>query len=107
MNQALATDEFSPKENSLLADKSQATYLDLKEFGFTFDDCITIDSYEKWASSRELLEKSEVLGLDTETIPSFIKWEPERTALLQVANGTKIFLFDFLSKTWDPVRFCL
>ena len=105
MNRALAVDEFGPKENNLLADKSQATYLDLKESGITMDDCIMIDTYEKWQSSREFLEKSTILGLDTETIPAFVKWEPERTALLQVANHKKIFFFDFLAKTWDTVTF--
>lgn len=54
---------------------------------------IVVDTPEKAASAVDFLSKSDILGIDTETRPSFKKGIVHKVALLQVATHDVCFLF--------------
>lgn len=61
---------------------------------FAFDGKIyVIQSESEALRAVEVLRRSPILGIDTETRPSFRKGETHKVALLQVANEQVCFLF--------------
>lgn len=61
---------------------------------YAFDGKIYVVQSENEAERAvEVLKKSPILGIDTETRPTFRKGESHKVALLQVANEQMCFLF--------------
>lgn len=54
---------------------------------------IVVDTPEACSDALEELSHAKIVGIDTETRPSFKKGCTNSVALLQVANGEKCFLF--------------
>ncbi len=54
---------------------------------------VLVDSYQKFNEVITILNKSSVLGFDTETKPTFRKGKINKVALLQLANSDYAFLF--------------
>lgn len=54
---------------------------------------VVIDSMYRLKSAIEVLRKSEIVGFDTETRPSFRKGEHHKVALIQLSTSEICFLF--------------
>ncbi len=56
-------------------------------------DIIVVDTTDKVSSAVKELRKSDIIGFDTETKPSFKKGRRNKVALLQLATLDKAYLF--------------
>lgn len=56
-------------------------------------EIIVIDSIKKIADVIEDIERENIIGVDTETRPSFKKGTLNKTALIQIATKNKVYLF--------------
>lgn len=56
-------------------------------------EIIVIDSIKKIADAIEDIERKNIIGVDTETRPSFKKGTLNKTALIQIATENKVYLF--------------
>ncbi len=56
-------------------------------------EIIVIDSIKKIADAIEDIERENIIGVDTETRPSFKKGTLNKTALIQIATKNKVYLF--------------
>lgn len=101
-NKYLKADEFEPME--IFFEKPgehKMPYCRFADYNITHEDCIWIDSHDAWTKHKSDLMKSPVVGIDFECVPSYIKWDEENTALMQVATYEKLYFFDFQSKNWE------
>ena len=78
--------------------KSEVNSLPLGKFE---GEIVLVDSREKIADAVEQIELENIIGVDTETRPSFKKGALNKTALIQVATKNKVYLFR-LNKTGFP-----
>ena len=62
---------------------------------------VVVDHVSKVAPAVSYLKKSNILGFDTETRPSFKKGKNNKVALLQLANAGRAYIFQ-LMKTGMP-----
>lgn len=61
---------------------------------YVFDGPIeVVDTFAACAQAVATLSRSKILGLDTETRPTFRRGERHRVALLQLANDERCYLF--------------
>ncbi|MBL6467329.1 MAG: hypothetical protein JNG43_04405 [Prevotellamassilia sp.] len=75
---------------------------------YAFDGKIYVVQSENEAERAvEVLKKSPILGIDTETRPTFRKGESHKVALLQVANEQMCFLFRMNEIGFLPCMACL
>ena len=54
---------------------------------------IVVDSIKKMGPAIECIERENIIGVDTETRPTFKKGTLNKTALIQVATRKKVYLF--------------
>ncbi len=78
--------------------KSEVNSLPLGKFE---GEIVLVDSLEKIADAVEEIERENIIGVDTETRPSFKKGTLNKTALIQIATKNKVYLFR-LNKTGFP-----
>ena len=53
---------------------------------------IVIDDIKKTAAAIEDIERENIIGVDTETRPTFRKGVLNKTALIQIATRNKVYL---------------
>lgn len=70
--------------------KSEINELSLGKFE---GEIIVVDSYQAIDQSIEELKRERIIGVDTETRPTFKKGAFNKTALIQIATEKKVYLF--------------
>jgi ribonuclease D len=71
-------------------DKTEVNNLPLGKFE---GEIIIVDTALKIAEAIENIENENIIGVDTETKPTFKKGALNKTALVQIATGKKVYLF--------------
>lgn len=71
-------------------DKTEVNNLPLGKFE---GDIILVDTPLKISDAIEAIENENIIGVDTETKPTFKKGALNKTALIQIATGKKVYLF--------------
>lgn len=79
-NKYLATDSFGPKEKDI-EENCENVYIEFSDFGLSEEDIIIIDNYDTWKQYEPVLLQARVIGLDTESIPMYVQFERDTTAL--------------------------
>ena len=70
--------------------KSEVNDLPLGKFE---GEIILVDNIKKIANAIEDIERENIIGVDTETRPTFKKGTLNKTALIQIATHDKVYLF--------------
>ena len=70
--------------------KAQVNELPLDKFE---GEIVVVDSAQKTTEALEDIEQENIIGVDTETKPTFKKGALNKTALVQIATRKKVYLF--------------
>lgn len=83
-------------------------FISLADFQFEISQIQMISSLEELEQAKEIINKSEVVGLDCEFKSNFIPTQKPEVSLIQIATREKCFIVDVahLSKFPEMISFC-